>query len=379
MFELKENKMRTIFIYLAFIIFGLTATIKMNAQTDSLKKTFPKIELSGFMDVFYVYDFNEPLSNYRQIFLYNHNRHNAFNLNLGLIKISALHQKYRANLALLTGTYANDNYAGEPGFLKNLFEANAGIALSKKNKLWIDAGVFASHLGFESAISQDNWTLTRSILSENSPYYLTGAKLSYTPNHKIELIALICNGWQHIQRIKGISLPSFGTQIKVTPGNKFILNWSTFIGTDDPDSTRRMRYFNNFYTQLQFTEKVGFIAGFDIGIQQKIKNSLVYDLWFSPVLIIQFALNNHWKTAVRGEYYQDQTGIIILTGTSNGFRTSSLSFNLDYSPANTIVLRLEGRWMNSKDKIFETKTSPINNNFIIATSVAIKFSEILTK
>ncbi|MBK8628485.1 MAG: outer membrane beta-barrel protein [Saprospiraceae bacterium] len=28
----------------------------------------------------------------------------------------------------------------------------------------MDAGIFPSHIGFESAISADNWTLTRSLL-----------------------------------------------------------------------------------------------------------------------------------------------------------------------------------------------------------------------
>ncbi len=371
--------MRTAIAIIFLYIFMFFSIYETKAQSDTTKTLSPKIELSGFIDVFYVYDFNQPKTDYRQTFLYNYNRHNEFNLNLGFIKISAQHQKYRANIALQTGTYANDNYAYEPGLLKNIFEANAGILLNKKNNLWLDAGIFASHIGFESAISLDNWTLTRSILAENSPYYLSGAKLTYTPNKKIELIALVCNGWQHIQKMKGNSLPSFGTQLKVMPTEKITFNWSTFVGTDDPDTTRRMRYFNNFYGQLQLLKKFGLIAGFDVGTQQRTKNSPVYDFWFSPVIIGQFAINKNWKTAIRAEYYQDETGIIIPTGTINGFRTTGLSLNLDYSRTQNIICRLEGRWLNCKDKVFETKTTPTNNNFIIGTSIAIKFSEIIKK
>jgi hypothetical protein len=259
--------------------------------------------------------------------------------------------------------------------LKNIFQANIGIAINKKNNLWLDAGVLPSHIGFESAISTDNWTLTRSILAENSPYFLTGAKLTFDPNNKLEIAGLILNGWQRIQRVQGNSLPSFGTQIKYSPTKKITLNWSTFIGTDDPDSTRRMRYFNNFYGQFQFTEKVGLIAGFDIGTQQSIKSGSTYDIWFSPVIIGQYTISKTWKTAIRAEYYQDETGIIIPTGTINGFLTTGLSLNLDYSLTQNIICRFEGRWLNSKDNIFETITTQTNNNFIIGTSIAIKFSE----
>lgn len=354
-------------------------SFKLSAQVDSVWHQKPTLTISGFADVFYVYDFNQPQGIERQPFLFNHNRHNEFNLNLGFIKLGLEQTKYRANLALQTGTYANDNYSAEPGLLKSIFEANVGISLNKKNNLWLDAGVLPSHIGFESAISIDNWTMTRSILAENSPYFLTGAKLTFNPNEKWEIAGLIINGWQRIQRLEGNSLPSFGAQINYNPTEKITLNWSSFIGTDDPDTTRRMRYFNNFYGQFQFMEKFGLIAGFDIGTQQRTKNSSVYDFWFSPVIIGQFAINNNWKTAIRAEYYQDETGIIIPTGTINGFRTTGLSLNLDYSPTQNIICRLEGRWLNSQDNIFETKTTPTNNNFIIGTSIAIKFSETIKK
>ena len=77
----------------------------------------------------------------------------------------------RANLAVMTGTYANANLAAEPGVLRGIFEANAGAKISKKKNVWVDAGIFASHIGFESAIGKDCWNLTRGILADNSPYY----------------------------------------------------------------------------------------------------------------------------------------------------------------------------------------------------------------
>lgn len=349
------------------------------AQTDSTWQHKPQLNISGFADVFYVYDFNQPQGTERQAFLFNHNRHNEFNLNLGLVKLNVEHSKYRANFALQTGTYANDNYAAEPVLLKNIFEANIGISLSKKNNLWLDAGVLPSHIGFESAISMDNMTLTRSLLAENSPYFLTGAKLTFNPNDKWEIAGLIVNGWQRIQRLESNSLPSFGTQVNYRPTEKITLNWSTFIGTDTPDTTRRMRYFNNFYGQFQLTEKFGLIAGFDIGTQQRSKGSSAYAFWLSPVIIGQYTINDTWKTAIRAEHYQDETGIIIPTGTMNGFQTTGLSLNIDYSPNQDIICRIEGRWLNSRDTIFETKSNLTNDNFIIGASIAIKFSETLNK
>src|SRR5687768_1942656 len=112
----------------------LVNTILFSQDTTNGRFTF-----SSYVEVYYQYDFNKPSDNNRPAFIYSHNRHNEFNLNLGFIKAHYEDQKIRANVALATGTYINANYAAEPGVLKNVFEANAGVRLGKKN-LWIDAG-----------------------------------------------------------------------------------------------------------------------------------------------------------------------------------------------------------------------------------------------
>ena len=361
-------------VLILLLIFGFKF-ISIAQKEDSLSNwdEKPTITFSGFLDVFYIYDFNKPTTNFRQPFFYNHNRHNEFNINLGLLKWEIKHSKYTANIGVQTGTYANDNYINEPGLLKNIYEANIGISLNKKNNVWLNAGILPSHLGCESAISMDNWTLTRSLLTDNSPYYLTGAKLNFKPNTKLEIAGLIINGWQRIQRLNGNSIPSFGSQVIYNPSKKLKLNWSTFLGTDDPDSTRRMRYFNNLYGHMQFTKKIGLIAGFDIGAQQKSKNSTNYYVWYSPVLIAQYEINKKWKTAIRAEYYQDENAVIIPTGTVNGFKTKGVSWNFDYNPISNLSWRVEGRLLKGEDQIFVKNGNLSSSNFFIGTSLAIKF------
>jgi len=43
----------------------------------------------------------------------------------------------------------------ENGVLKNLFEANVSLKLRNKHNLWLQTGIFNSHIGFESAIGAD--------------------------------------------------------------------------------------------------------------------------------------------------------------------------------------------------------------------------------
>ena len=358
------------YLTISFFIFSLTGY----GQTDSSSwAQKPEVSFSGYLDIFYSYDFNEPKTNYRQPFFYSFNRHNEFNLNLGLIKVSAKHLKYRANIAMQAGTYVMDNYANEETALRYINEGNVGLSLNKKNNLWLDVGILGSLIGFESAISKDSWTLTRSLLAENSPYYLSGAKLTYNPNEHWEMAALVCNGWQRIKKVSGNSLPAFCSQIKYIKGDRLTFNWSTFIGTDDPDTTRRMRYFNNFYVQSQLSKKFGFIAGFDVGAQQLKKESASYSIWYSPVVIFRYNWNDKWTSALRAEHYQDKDGVIINTDSLNGFKTSGISLNFDYSQFKNLVWRIEGRWLTSSNKIFERQNKNVNENFAIVSSIAVQF------
>ena len=161
--------MRKVFLTIGSFGALLIASAQQNNESNPL--TF-----SGYLETYYTYDFGKPALQNRPSFVYSHNRHNEFNLNLGMLKAAYQQNGVRANLAIAAGTYMNANLAAEPGVLKNIFEANAGVKISKTSNLWIDAGIFASHIGFESAIGKDCWTLTRGILADNSPYYESGVK-----------------------------------------------------------------------------------------------------------------------------------------------------------------------------------------------------------
>jgi hypothetical protein len=337
-----------------------------SAKAEKARPWKGTLELSAYIEAYYLYDINNPASGNRPLFIYSHNRHNEFNVNLTYIKLNYTAARLRANLAIMAGTYSNANLSAEPGVLKNIFEANAGINLSKRKQLWLDAGIFASHIGFESAVGKDCWNLTRSILADNSPYYESGIKLSYSSdNGKLLVSGLVLNGWQRIQKVGGNSLPSFGWQIQGKPNDKILINSSSFIGTDKPDSTRQMRYFHNLYAIFTPTDKVGITAGFDIGAEQKAKTSKQYNLWYSPVLIVRYAPIEKLAIAARVEYYSDRNGVIVYTGTPNGFETFGYSLNLDVIPFANAMIRMEGRLFQSRqDETFEkrngsfTKLSP---------------------
>ncbi len=355
----------------AFLLVCLLPLTTLVAQTiDSVSK----FTVDAYVETYYCYDVNKPADNTRQSFFYSHNRHNEFNLNLGFIRVAMVDSNYRANLALMAGTYTNANLAAEPSTLKNIMEANAGFRIPGKSNLWVDVGVFSSHIGFESAIGANCWNVTRSILADNSPYYESGIRLSGTSkNEKWNFGLYVLNGWQRIQRVPGNSLPSFGSQISFSPSERITMNSSTFAGTDKPDSIRLMRYFHNLYVTVQASARFAFITGFDVGAEQKSRGSTSYNLWYSPVLIGRYTINSKFTAAIRGEYYNDAKSVLITTSTLNGFQTFGYSANLDYKLLGNTKLRIEARGLNSKDAIFFRDGRQVNDDYFFTAAICVSF------
>lgn len=356
--------------HIARSFFSLLLLSSHDALADSINMSDEsKINISGYLETYYLHDVNDATKDARPSFTYSHNAVGKPSINLGLIKANLTTDRVRANLALGSGTYMRANYVAEPKDLQKIFEANIGFKLSEN--LWLDAGVMPSHIGFESAIGLDNWTVTRSMLADNSPYFETGVKLSYTSqDDKWYASGLILNGWQRIQRPNGNSSPSIGHQLTYRPHAKLTLNSSSFIGNDKSDQDRRIRYFHHLYGQYQINDHWGMIAGFDIGAEQAEKNSQRYNVWLSPIIITQYQYSEKLSLAARVEYYQDKDQVIISTDTPNGFSTWSYSANLDYKFTKHVAIRTEVRKFHSRDRIFQ-QGNRFDNDSLTATTAAI--------
>lgn len=334
----------------------------------------PKVQITGYLETYFGYDFNRPADHNRPGFIYSHHREQEVNLNLGYLKSSYTSAGIRANLALMTGTYAQANLAAEPAVLRNIFEANAGLKLSEKAGLWLDAGIFSSHIGFESAISKDCWMLTRGIASENSPYYETGVKITYgTADGKFSATALYLNGWQRITRQNGIGQPAGGLQLSWKPNPKFSLNYSNYLGTEGTDSAHAGRSYHQIYGVMQLTGRFGLILALDYAAQQKEKGDQAKNRVFSPAAVAQYQWTHQWTLAGRVEYYQDKGGVFIATGTPHGFMTTGYALNVSYSPVPKAIVRLEGKIYYSKDPVFVRQLQQVSANAALTASLAVSF------
>jgi hypothetical protein len=352
----------------------LTLLFLVISQGFSQENESIKVTPTGSIDLFYGYDLNRPTETRRLPYLYNHNLHNQFGLNLGTLGVQLAHKKFTSRIIFQTGSYVIQNYADEPSMLRFIHEANVKCALGKNNRFGIEFGILPSHIGLESAVSFDNPTLTRSLVAENSPYYMNGLKVNYKLKDSLTMSLLALNGWQRIAKIEGNNLLSIGTQVNWQASKNFTLNWSSFIGTVYPDTSRKMRYYNNLFGIWSWSKKSSLYFGFDLGLEQKTKNSNTYSIWNSPFLIVDYLISDHLKIAARGEFFNDTDGIQIKPEGFNGANIWGTSLNLDYHFNDYLKFRIEGKMYFSDQDIFP-KSNGINSNIntFICGSLALKF------
>ena len=358
---------RAIGVGVAILLFLFPAGVgRCLAQTADSTQV-PSVAVSGYAEVYYAFDLGQPHDGERPSFLYNHKRHNEVALNLGFLKAAYAQANVRANLALMAGTYAQYNLAGEPAALRSLYEANIGVRLGRSRDLWVDAGVLPSHIGLESAIGADCWNLSRSIWAENTPYFETGVRVTYKPVPRVSLAALFLNGWQRIQRPPGHTAPSFGTQVNVTTASGVQWNWSTFVGSTTPDSVGLWRFYNNFYL-VASNDTTGLTLGFDVGLQQKEQGGV--SGWFGPLAMVRQRLGRGWFGVTRVEFFNDEDRVIMPTPRP----ILSATLGADKRITNSVLWRIEARWMGNDDGAFiDRQGRPANDNWAFTTALTAKF------
>lgn len=354
--------MKRILIILSFV-FALTA----NAQTgDTLDNglTIDNFYLFGGLEMYYTYDFNDPASQNRPGFEYSHTRHNQISLNTGIFGFAFEDERLRSKFGLVFGDYSMSNYAAEPTGLQNILEANIGIKVSKD--LWFDVGVFGSHIGAEAAFGPDNPTLTRSIVANSSPYFESGAKLTYAPSKKWKFAALALNGWQNIQ--ENNTNKALGTQIMFTPNKNLLFNYSTFYGEgyNDPANNTR-RFFNNFYTVINVNDSTDITLQTDFGVEEG-------NPWYGFTLIGRQWIIPNLAWVGRVEYFVDPNEIVYVTGTPSGFEVGAISIGVDYRIYHGVVWRNEIKALFSPDEIFEEGSGVSNRDVMFTTSLSFKFN-----
>jgi hypothetical protein len=349
-------------------------------RSDSASRadTAVTVSFGAFVDSYYAYDFGRP-KNFDRLFTTQAARHNEFNVNLGYVEAKLTGARVRGRLALQAGTSVQSNYSGEPtigsvsgpNLSRFLQEAFAGYAITPK--LWIDGGICFSWIGMEGFISRDNLTYTRSLSADYTPYYMSGARVTWQPSPKLTALFAVVNGWQNISETnqdKGV-----GTRLDFTPTSTTTLSYYDFFGNEV--GSGRLRTLNGVGLKSSLTRTLTVQANFDYGTQDKPDN-VGHSSWWSSGLIGKAQVTPTVGVSARIERYSDPDQVIVVTGVAPSFKSTTASAGIDVAPlANLRVLwrnEVRGTWADNSIFPDRSETSGLSkHNYVVVTSLALTF------
>jgi hypothetical protein len=340
-----------------------------------------KTSVGGFIDAQYAFDFNAPRSGDR-VFTTQPARHNEFNINLAFVDMKYDTDKIRSRIALQAGTSVQANYSSEPtngavsggDLSRHIQEARIGYKIS--DKTWIDGGIFFAHVGAEGWISKDNLTLTRSLVADFSPYYLSGIKISHAATDRLNLLLTVTNGWQNIS--ENNQDKNIGTGVEYS-FDSLSLAYNTLIGREISSPlnslirTGQLRHFHDFVIKSRGLQNWEWVAQYDIGFQ-KSESASGEDHWQGALLMARYQVSTSQKISARVEYYQDLNQIILVTNTPQSFEGYGGSVGFDNQLEENILFRLEARYLQTSNKIFPKNLDQfVDSNFTLTTSLSMQF------
>jgi hypothetical protein len=331
----------------------------------------PVVSFGAFADAYYAYDMGRP-PNGDRVYTTQPARHNEFNVNLAFVEAKVAHDRYRGRLALQAGTSVQSNYAAEPSrgtvsgpdVARFIQEAVAGVRLGEG--LWVDGGIYFSHIGQEGWISRDNPTYTRSLTADYTPYYSAGAKVSWQATPRLAIQGHVLNGWQNIAESNDDKAIGFRVDWQAADG--VVLGYDNFIGNERPDSVPgATRVFNEVFAKLTPA------AGTDLWLTANLGTE-DGDSWYSVTLIGRRQLSPRVAIAGRVERYADPEQRIIATGGPDGFEAWGASLNVDVAVLPHALWRTEVRGFLGDVPLFPDGDDPLREEGgFVVTSLAVTF------
>ncbi|TAE30554.1 MAG: hypothetical protein EAZ92_04375 [Candidatus Kapaibacterium sp.] len=340
-----------LFVVMAMLALGaLAIPHQVLLAQDAPKIAPPTFSFSAYVDTYFAFD-NDATeiagapSGARQ-FSYLGYVKNQFSLNTAQITGSLTSDDYRAFVTLHYGDLRRSAYDGLTRF-NALQQANAGFRLV--DKIWIDAGLFYTHIGGEGLLPRDNWFTLYALATNNEPFYQAGVRASYESSTFQAQLHLL-NGYGVFEDNNADK--SLGWFIGFTPSSVISASISGLLGNEQATGTAAAtRIYNNAVVTVTPFEPLSIKGQVDLGLE----SGKTYLAGFGAV---KYMITPKLSVAARYEFINNPGAIITSEIAGGGFGAS-----VEFRPIPTSYIRAEMRSLQ-----FDSKYTPFLDASKRATS-----------
>ena len=331
--------------------------------TDPFVNFFKKVEVSGLVDTYFTYNFNEPATGAftpLRNFDVKHNQFSVALAELAFAKAADADDRVGFRLDLQYG-HAAQIFNGDPldnNALVNVQQAYVGYLAPVGNGLTFEVGKFVTPIGTEPTESNLNNNYSRAWLYALGPYYHVGARVSYPVNSKVTLGGMIVNGWNATG--DNNAGKSFGASVTLVPTSKVTIIQNFLMGPEQADNTDDVRSYSDSNLAVTLTPKT--TAGLNY-IYSKDSMGKTDINWQAVALYFRQQVTDVFAFAPRFEWFDDPDGFA--SGAAQTLREITLTGEL--KSATGLIFRMEYRrdWSNENFFVKNGKAVDNQNTFTL--------------
>lgn len=352
------------------------------------------VKLEFYMDAYYAFDtdarmtegegaeaqnvlrFDRPLNavNFRR---------NEFNLNTAQVTASTQMDWFRGKTTLQFGNVAHSSWL--PAQYSAIQEANVGFRPASNlggegNDLWVDGGIFLTHIGNEALMPRYNWLSNLALVTMFEPFYQSGVRASYNLGSMLNLQLHLLNGYGSIA--DNNTSKSLGWLVGYTPLSNVSLSWAGQFGDEGAfDPVKKadpglFRFYNNFNASYQIMDDLGLRGQFDFATESG-------KMYYGAQLTARYDFLERFGVTLRGETIQDAGGMLTSSfdtsadDTTQGIQGMGVTLGLEYRPLDNAYIRLEGRQLmlnGTNNQLFmDPNGAKSSNRFELAANTGFWF------
>lgn len=310
---------------------------------------FRATELSGFVDMYYGYNFNTPktaCATVSDVNMVNCLRnfdfaHNSFSLNLAEV---ALEKKptadsrggFRVDLDYgPTTAWVHGFDPGGANIYQNIQQAYVSYLAPVGAGLQLDFGKFVTQHGAEVIETKDNWNYSRSLLFTLAiPYYHMGVRATYAPNDKFTIMGDIVNGWNNV--VENNTGKTVGVMATVKPVSPLSIVLNYMGGPEQTGNNGDWRQLFDATVTYTATPQIALMANVDVG-GDTVSGADVK--WHGLGAYLKYQPNAWFALVPRYEHFQDNDGFS--TGVSQTVQEFTLTGEVKHKDG--VLMRWEYR------------------------------------
>ncbi len=251
-----------------------TATPTATPALTGLAGLLGPTTLSGFVDVYYGYNSNQPAG---RTTAFRNFDINSGQFGLNMIELvadkapDAAASRVGYHIALGFGQAMNMVNSTEPGqfptesnFDQYLKEGYLEYLAPVGKGLQINVGKFVTPAGAEVIETKDNWNYSRGLLFALAiPYFHFGASAKYAFNPKFAVTGYLVNGWNN--SIDNNSGKTTGFSAAWTPTAKFSLIQNYLVGPEQTNDNGNFRHLSDTVVTYTPNGQLSLMANYDYG------------------------------------------------------------------------------------------------------------------